>query len=355
MILVFRQRTLPLMILGDNALKNVRTGISALLLLTCSFACQDKDRMFELAGQAQGTTYHITYFSRDDISYQFEIDSLLKRLDLSLSTYKKESIISRFNINDSTAVADRYFTDVFNKSVEVAEKTNGLFDITVAPVINAWGFGFAARQKIDSVMMDSLLQFVGFKMVRLSGNKVIKEKPQIMLDFNAIAQGYSVDVLAAYLEGNGIENYLVELGGEVRARGKKNNNEYWRVGIDKPLEDLTERSLQAVITLKNRSLATSGNYRRYIEENGHRYSHIINPKTGYSSRMNLLSATVVASDCMTADAYATAFMVMGLEQSKQFLTEHKELDLDVFFIYDDGGVFKTYTSEGLRETMEDVS
>jgi thiamine biosynthesis lipoprotein len=312
--------------------------------------------MVELAGQAQGTTYHVTYFSRDDISYQVEIDSLLKRLDASLSTYKKESIISRFNVNDSTVVADRYFTDVFNKSIEVAEKTNGLFDITVAPIINAWGFGFTEKQDVDSIMIDSLLQFVGYKMVRLEADKVIKQKPQIMLDFNAIAQGYSVDVLADYLESKGIESYLVELGGEVRARGKKNNKEYWRVGIDKPLENIVdERSLQAIITLKNRSVATSGNYRRYIEENGQRYSHIINPKTGYSSRMNLLSVTVGASDCMTADAYATAFMVMGLEQSKQFLTEHKELDLDVFFIYDDGGVFKTYTSEGLKEAMEDLS
>jgi thiamine biosynthesis lipoprotein len=352
---VFRRRTLPLTISGDNALKNFHAIAFTFLFLTCSLACREKDRMFELAGEAQGTTYHITYFSSADISYQVEIDSLLKRLDASLSTYKKESIISRFNVNDSTAVADRYFTDVFNKSIEVSEKTHGLFDITVAPVINAWGFGFTEKQNVDSVMIDSLLQFVGYKMVRLDGNKVIKQKRQIMLDFNAIAQGYSVDVLASYLESKGIENYLVELGGELRASGTKNNNEYWRVGIDKPLDNLAERSLQAIITLKNRSLATSGNYRRYIEENGQRYSHIINPKTGYSSRMNLLSATVAAGDCMTADAYATAFMVMGLEQSKQFLTEHKELDLDVFFIYDDGGVFKTYTSEGLKETMEDLS
>jgi thiamine biosynthesis lipoprotein len=337
-------------------LKNFCAAILSLFLLSCFLACEEKDRMFELAGQAQGTTYHVTYFSRDNISYQSEIDSLLKRLDASLSTYKKESIISRFNVNDSSAVTDKYFTDVFNKSIEVAEKTNGLFDITVAPVVNAWGFGSTGKQNVDSLMIDSLLQFVGYKMVRLEGKKVIKQKPQMMLDFNAIAQGYSVDVLASYLESKGIESYLVELGGEVRAKGTKKNDEYWRVGIDKPLENVAdERSLQAVVTLKNRSLATSGNYRRYIEVNGRRHSHIINPKTGYSSRTNLLSVTVAASDCMTADAYATAFMVMGLEQSKQFLAEHKDLDLDVFFIYDYGGVFKTYTSEGLKETMEDLS
>jgi thiamine biosynthesis lipoprotein len=325
------------------------------ILLTCSLACKEEFRTFELAGQAQGTTYHVTYLSRANVSYQTEMDSLLRRLDMSLSTYKKESIISRFNLNDSTAIADQYFVDVFNKSIEVAEKTDGLFDMTVAPITNAWGFGFTERQKADSSMIDSLLQFVGYKMVRLEGNKVIKQKPQIMFDFNAIAQGYSVDVLASYLETKGITSYLVELGGEVRAKGTKQNNEYWRVGIDKPMKDAgDDRPLQAVIKLKDGSLATSGNYRRYFEENGRRYSHIINPKTGYSMRTNLLSATVAASDCMTADAYATAFMVMGLDQSKQFLNERKDLDLDVFLVYDDGGVFKTYISEGLKEMMEDI-
>jgi thiamine biosynthesis lipoprotein len=319
-------------------------------------SCREQERMLQLSGQAQGTTYHISYFSKDGISCQTEIDSLLKALDLSLSTYVTHSIISRFNNNDSSAIADLYFTEVFNKSMEVSEKTSGVFDVTVGPIINAWGFGPAKKQNVDSVMMDSLLRFVGYKMVKLQGGKLLKQKPQVMLDFNAIAQGYSVDVLASYLKSRGITNYLVELGGEVRAEGQKNNNEYWRVGIDQPKENFADQGpLQAVITLKNTSLATSGNYRRYIEENGQRYSHIINPKTGYSARHNLLSATVMATDCMTADAYATVFMVMGLEQSKQFLVKHQELELEVFFIYDEGGAFRTYTSAGLKDRIEDLS
>ncbi len=176
-----------------------------------------------------------------------------------------------------------------------------------------------------------------------------------MLDFNALAQGYTVDVLASFLESKGIINYLVELGGEVKAKGKKDPDEYWKVGIDQPNETATDgRPLKAIIKLKDRALATSGNYRKFYVENGKKYAHIINPFTGYPAKHNLLSATVLADDCMTADAYATAFMVMGLEKAKQFLSEHKELNLEVFFIYDENGIWKTYTSETLKEWIEEI-
>jgi thiamine biosynthesis lipoprotein len=220
--------------------------------------------------------------------------------------------------------------------------------------VNSWGFGSTKKATLDRNRIDSLLQLVGYKMLKLEGNKVIKAKPGIKLDFNAIAQGYSVDVLANYLESKGIDNYLVELGGELKAKGKK-ENENWKVGIDKPEEKTTEeRKLQAVINLNNKALATSGNYRKFYEENGQKFSHIINPVTGYPAKQNLLSATVIADDGITADAYATAFMVMGLNRSIQFLEDNKDLKLEAYFIYDNHGIWKTYESESLKKWISEL-
>ncbi|MGZ5190763.1 MAG: FAD:protein FMN transferase [Flavisolibacter sp.] len=318
-----------------------------LVFLKCN---QTENQVNKITGEAQGTTYQINYISSEKHDLKNEIDSLLKVIDLSLSTYVPQSLISRINKNDSNVVADRYFTEVFNKAQEVSKKTEGLFDVTIAPVINAWGFGFTKKAQVNNEMIDSLLDFIGYEMVSLKDGKLVKEKPQIMLDFNAIAQGYTVDLLASFLENKGINNYLVELGGEVKAKGRKNKNEYWKIGIDQPNETFTEgRPLKAVVSLNNKALATSGNYRRFYIENGQRYSHIIDPHTGYPATHNLLSATVIASDCMTADAYATAFMVMGMEKTKQFLSENKELGLEVFLIYDDNGKWNTYMSETLKE------
>jgi thiamine biosynthesis lipoprotein len=292
--------------------------------------------------------------SDDGISHKTAIDSLLKEIDSSMSTYLPISFISRINNNDSSVLVDQYFIDVFNKSIEVSEKTDGLFDVTVAPLVNSWGFGYTKKATLDNNKIDSLLQLVGYKFVKLEGNKIIKAKPEVKLDFNAIAQGYSVDVLANYLESKGIENYLVELGGELKAKGKK-EQENWKVGIDKPGEKAsTERKLEAVINLNNKALATSGNYRKFYEENGQKFSHIINPKTGYPAKQNLLSATVIADDGITADAYATAFMVMGLNKSIQFLEDNKHLQLEVYFIYDDHGTWKTYTSESLKKWITEL-
>ncbi|MBA2500272.1 MAG: FAD:protein FMN transferase [Chitinophagaceae bacterium] len=309
-----------------------------------------------ISGEAQGTTYHITYLTKTKISYKEQVDSIFNVIDLSMSTYIPSSIISRINQNDSNVFVDQHFMNVFNKSREVSVKTNGLFDITVGPVINAWGFGFSKKEKVDSSMIDSLLMNIGYHLVQITNNKLEKEKPGVMLDFNAIAQGYTVDVLAAYLEEKNIQDYLIELGGEVKAKGKKPNNKYWTVGIDQPNEkEMEGRPLKAVIQLNDQALATSGNYRKYYIENGQKFSHIIDPHTGYPAKNNLLSATVIAPDCMTADAYATAFMLMGLEKSRQFLKQHPDLQLEVFFIYDEDGKWKTYTSEKLVEWVKEVS
>ncbi len=334
----------------------MRKLIFSLLLGSLLFftACNKEKNLIKIEGSAQGTSYHITYLSDDAINHQTAIDSLLKKIDNSMSIWLPNSLISKINNNDSTVVADTYFMDVFTKSLEVSKKTDGFFDVTVGPLVNSWGFGFAKKEVVNSHTIDSLLPFVGYKMVVLKGNKIIKEKPQIKLDFNAIAQGYSVDVLANYLENKGINNYLVELGGELKAKGKKENEE-WKVGIDQPEEkETSERKLQAVLHLNNKALATSGNYRKFYEEGGQKFSHIINPKTGYPAKQILLSTTVIADDCVTADAYATVFMVMGLQESIAFLDKNKRLNLEVYFIYDDKGIWKTYTSKNLKKRIKEL-
>ena len=325
---------------------------SILFIASCN---SKKNNLITIEGEAQGTTWHISYLSEDTINHKQAIDSILKDIDRSLSTYLPVSIISRINKNEPDVRIDPYFIDVFNKSMEVSERTDGIFDVTVGPLVNAWGFGFKKKASIDSNRIDSILQYVNYKMLKLDGNRVIKEKKGIQLDFNAIAQGYSVDVLASYLEKRGIENYLVELGGELIAKGKK-NNENWKVGIDQPLQNISsERKLEAIIELDNRALCTSGNYRKFYEEDGKRYSHILDPRTGFPAKQNILSASVLADDAMTADAYATVFMVMGLEQSKEFLVDNKDLNLEVYFIYDENGIWKTYSTESLKNKIKQVN
>lgn len=331
----------------NKALILIATG---LILFSCN---RDINNTITISGEAQGTSYHITYVAGGYSNYREAFDSIFRHIDLSLSTYDTGSLISKINRNDTTVNVDQYFSDVFNKSIEVSEKTKGLFDITVAPVTNAYGFGFKKREKITTGLIDSLIRLVGYKKIKLTGNKVVKDIPQVMLDLNAIAQGYTVDVLTAFLESKGIKNYMVEVGGELRAKGTKLNDSSWTVGIQMPDENNEEASpLFARIRINNKSLATSGNYKRFYVEDGKKYSHIINPFTGYPAKNNLLSATVIANDCMTADAYATSFMVMGLERSKQFLSENKDLALEVFFIYDDNGVWKTYATKYFEQNRE---
>ncbi|HMU45993.1 MAG TPA: FAD:protein FMN transferase [Chitinophagaceae bacterium] len=336
----------------------MKRSIELFLLAIFFISCKDKqeDSLIKITGEAQGTTYSIAYLSSDGINYKKSVDSLLRVIDTSLSTWVSSSIISRINNNDSTAQPDEHFIKVFNKAIEVSELTSGDFDITVGPIINAWGFGFSKKEKIDSLLVDSLLKNIGYKMVRLENNKLIKEKESIQLDFNAIAQGYSVDVLGALLEAEGITDYFIELGGEVIAKGHKQQGEKWKIGIDSPDENnLDERKIKAILQLENKALATSGNYRKFYIENGKKYSHIIDPHTGYPAKHHLLSASVIAADCMIADAFATAFMVMGTEKSKEFLANHEELGLEVYFIYDEGGKWKTYVSEGIKKQITELN
>jgi FAD:protein FMN transferase len=303
----------------------------------------------KVQGEIQGTTYHITYQYKKNKDLHPQIEKILHDFDKSLSTYDSTSIISRINNNDPSVLADDLFTEVFKKSVEVNQKSDGAFDITVAPIVNAWGFGFKPGSNVDSSLIDSLMQFVGMKKIRLDGNKVIKEKPSVMLDVNAIAQGFSVDIVCRFFDKMKIKNYLVEIGGELRSKGVNPKGEDWIIGIDKPVDGNNNpgQSLQAIVKLKDRALSTSGNYRKFYEKNGIKYAHTMDPKTGYPILSQLLSATVLADDCITADAYATVFMVFGLEKSIDFLSKNKFLE--AYLVYsDDNGKFKVYTTEGMK-------
>lgn len=319
-----------------------------IIFLACFLACntkQEKEKNYiQLQGQAQGTTFKIIYYDSLQRDFSPQVDSLLKQLDLSLSTYIPHSIISKVNKNDSTVILDEHFTTVFNRAQEIAIISNGAFDITVAPLVNAYGFGFTKKENIDSLLIDSLLQFVGYQHVKIENGKLIKEKPQMQLDFNAIAQGYSVDVIANFLEEKAVSDYLVEIGGELRCKGVNAKGNYWNIGIDKPVENAEKREMQTVVSLKNRAMATSGNYRKFYEAGGMKYSHTLNPQTGWPVKHQLLSATVLADDAMTADAFATVFMVMGKDETLKFLENHKELNIQVYLIYQENGELKIFST-----------
>ena len=285
-------------------------------------------------GYIFGTVYHITYESPEGKDFQQDVDNELHALDMSLSTFKKESILSKVNNNEPVKV-DGFFTTVFKKSMEVSQKTDGAFDVTVAPLVNAWGFGFKAKQSVTPHLIDSLRSFVGYRKMRLVDSTIVKDDQRTMLDFSAIAKGYAVDVVGNLLHRMGCQNYMVEIGGEVVARGVNHEGVLWRIGINEPNDDepLVPKHLQAIISLDNKAVATSGNYRNFYIENGKKYAHTIDPSTGYPVNHNLLSATVIANNCMTADAYATACMVMGVKKALAMASKNDEIE--IFLIYAD--------------------
>jgi len=307
----------------------------------------------KIRGFIYGTTYSITYEINTNENLINDIQDLMYKFDSSLSTYNPESVISKVNMNDPNVIPDDYFIYCFNKAKIISDKTAGSFDMTVAPIVNAWGFGFTEKTSNTDINIDSLLDFVGYQKVRLENNRIIKDDPRVMLDASAIAKGYSVDVISQFLDDRNIKNYMVEIGGEIRIKGINPERKNWQVGLDKPIENLEERELFSVISISNTSMASSGNYRQFYVENGVKYSHTINPHTGYPAKNKLLSVTVFANECLVADAYATAFMVMGLEKSISF--SEKEPDLNVYLIYSDkNGEFQTYASEEIKELITDL-
>ena len=304
-----------------------------------------------LEGETQGTSYHITYYDSSQRDVQGDIEEIFADFDYSVSTYNPYSLISRVNRNDSTVKVDAYFIACFNKAKEIWKNTDGAFDPTVYPLVNAWGFGPGKKQHIEQVLIDSILVFVGFEKIQLVGNKVIKKDPRVGLDFNAFAQGYSVDVIAQFLLSKGIKNFVVEIGGEVYANGKIDNNGCWLVGIEEPTDNQeTNNELYLIVELENQALATSGNYRKYIVENGVKYAHHIDPKTGYPAKNNLLSASILATECISSDANATGVLVMGLEKAITFLAAHPELQ--AYLIYsDENGNYKVYQTPGMKSII----
>ena len=272
-----------------------------------------------------GTVYNITYQS--DKNLEKEIIRELDKVDASLSPFNEKSIISKINRNEE-AVVDNYFYDVFNLAMQISEDTKGAFDITVAPIVNAWGFGFKSGSSPTSQYIDSLKQFIGYKKVRIDKDKhVVKQDERIMLDCSAIAKGYGSDVVARLFNAKGIKNYMIEIGGEIVASGVSDKRLPWKIGITKPSEDSlgTSNELQTILNITDCAMATSGNYRNFYYKNGKRYAHTIDPRTGYPIQHNILSATVIAKSCAQADAYATSFMVLGLDEAKKILERHPQL------------------------------
>jgi len=328
--------------------------IALFILLQVNSSCK-KAEFAGFNGFAQGTTYSIVYESRKNTgpdSLKKEVEKILSDFDMSLSLYIDSSILSRVNRNEDIKV-DSFFEEVFKKSVAISEMTGGAFDVTVGPLVRAWGFGPDDKKNFSEQKRDSLLRLVGMAKVSLSDGRLKKTDPAINLDFNAIAQGYSVDVVCRYFDGIEIENYLIEIGGEVRARGTKNGN-LWRIGIDKPEDNniIPGQSLQAIVRITDRALATSGNYRKFYVENGIKYSHTIDPKTGYPARNRLLSATILADDCASADGIATACMVIGHEKSIDFINRNPQLSAYFVFSGTDGN-YQTWISENLKEYISE--
>jgi FAD:protein FMN transferase len=326
-----------------------------LLVLFTSGCKENKPAFANFTGYTQGSTYSIVYENKkkiDPAELRQKVEKTLSDFEMSLSLYKDSSVLSKINRNED-AVPDSFFTEVFRKSVIISEMTGGAFDITVGPLVRAWGFGPDSHKSFTDSKRDSLLKLVGMSKVSLINGRLIKSDPHISLDFNAIAQGYSVDVICRLFDNLGIKNYLVEIGGEVRAKGKKEGN-LWRIGIDKPVDNnmTPGKTLQAIIKISDKALATSGSYRKFYIEDGIKYSHEIDPKTGYPAKNTLLSASIIADDCSTADGIATACMVFGKDKTIEFLDTHPEFE--AFLVYsDDSGNFKTWTSEKLKNDLSE--
>ena len=298
-------------------------------------------------GMVFGTIYKITYQHNDDL--QNDIKAAMMEVDNSLSPYNPSSIITRINHNEDT-VLNEHFVHVFNLAQRISSETEGAFDITVAPLVNAWGFGFKHSIDIEPSVIDSLRQFVGYQKIKLEDGKIIKEDERTMLDCSAIAKGYGVDRVARLLDQKGVKNYMVDIGGEVVLKGKNPRMKNWRIGINKPVEDSlsVNQELQTILEVSDVGMATSGNYRKFYYKDGKRYAHTIDPRIGTPVQHNILSATVIAKDCMSADAYATAFMVMGLEKAKAFCEAHPELH--AYFICDgEGESYEIFATPGMEK------
>ncbi len=318
----------------------------ALFIAICCIAAsgQPSVRKFLLIGHAQGTTYQIIYYAEDSLITTRQIDSILDKLDSSLSLYKPYSLINKFNQSDKGVSGDEHLVTVVNKSLTTFQQTNGIFDITVQPLVAAWGFGVNKPGRLpDSGMIRSIKNCIGSNLLQVSGYKILKNKPCLKIDLNGIAQGYSVDVLAGFLDHMGLRHYMVELGGEIRVRGRKQpGNERMKIGIETPGDDEFERGiLNKVISIEEGAITTSGNYRRYYESEGKNITHLIDPQTGYPVNNELISITVYAVDAITADAFDNALMVMGLQKAMDFVEGRSGMAAHFIYRTQEGAVKDT--------------
>lgn len=323
-------------------------------LISCNTVQRDS---FEISGETQGTTYNIKVIGDDSNLAKVELDSLFSLFDLSLSTYIDESVISSLNNSmSSTTLIDStgYFKTCYNEAYRIFENTNGAFDPSVFPLVKGWGFMNNMETPLTQKEVDSILTFVSLDKgkhhtIKFSENTIdfYKINPNFKIDFNAIAQGLSVDVVDDLLEEKGYTDYYIEIGGELIVRGMNRENVPWTIGIDSPIENATSRELENIIHVSNKAIATSGNYRKFYVADGVKYSHTLNPKTGFPVQHSLLSATVIADKCSIADGYATAFMVLGVENTFAYIKNHPEENIEVYLIYTDHhGEMQSKMSDG---------
>jgi FAD:protein FMN transferase len=301
-------------------------------------------------GSVFGTSYRITYLYNEDL--KDEIEQSLAKVDKALSMFNDSSTISKINRNENV-IPDSLFMHVYTLAEQVSNWTNGAFDITIAPAVNAWGFGFKHAENITDETIDSLKNLVGYKKVQVINGKIIKSNPDIMLDCSAIAKGFGSDVVADMMKAKNIDNFMIEIGGEIVLKGKNSKGNNWNIGVSKPIDDslAVSNELQTILSLTDCALATSGNYRNYYYKDGKKYAHTIDPKTCRPVSHNLLSATVIASDCATADAFATSMMVIGLDSAKVLCSKHQ--DIEAYFIYQNGdGEIDTYYTDGFQKYIK---
>ena len=318
--------------------------------ILCFASCGRQSHKIVLQGLAQGSYYAVTYYDAENRNFQPEIDSIFHAVDMSVNLWVDSSIISKVNRNEDVTI-DSIFLDNFRIAMEMARLSDGYFDPTISPIVAAWGFSYKSGDSITPQLIDSLKQLVDYRKIRIENGMVVKENPNMKLDFNAIAQGYTSDLIATFLESRGIKNYLVDTGGEIMARGSKPNGQPWIVGIEKPAENWdSEQVVQTRITLRDKGLVTSGSTRKYTERNGRRYSHCIDPKTGYPVEHNVLSATVLAENSVWADALASICMVMGMEKSLPLIESMDGVEAYYIFVNDQNEL-ETFATEGFRELL----
>ncbi len=331
-------------------MKRLLLGVCCVLALLSS--CVNQPQKIVLQGLAQGSYYAITYFDELNRNFQHEIDSIFHAVDMSVNLWVDCSVISKVNRNEEVTL-DSIFIDNFRIAQKAARLSDGYFDPTISPIVAAWGFSYKSGDSITPQLIDSLKQLVNYQKIRIENGKVVKENPNMKLDFNAIAQGYTSDLIAAFLESRGIKNYLVDTGGEIMERGSKPNGQPWIVGIEKPAKNWdSEQVVQTRITLRDKGLVTSGSTRKYVERNGRRYSHCIDPKTGYPVEHNVLSATVMAENSVWADALASICMVMGMEKSLPLIESMDGVEVYYIFVNDQNEL-ETFATEGFQKLIID--